>query len=170
MRMTPRTPVARLMLAALAGLAVAACSDAKNDRDGALPTDAGAGLYPSMSVATQHGTATAQLSLRQVPGGTRFGSYQGEVVFDPAVLTFQSAVLPQGVEGAANLSAPGHVRFVGMALDGTEGAPLLTLRFAAKGQVAKEAFQVSFEEVTQADDYADLTSLVKAGTLLYSSR
>jgi hypothetical protein len=36
--------------------------------------------------------------------------------------------------------------------------------------VAKEAFQVRFEEVTGAEDLADLTALVKAGTLLFSSR
>jgi hypothetical protein len=165
-----RIPAARLVLAAAAGLALAACSDAKNDRDGALPTDAGAGLYPSMSVSTSHGTTQADLSLRQVPGGTRFGSYQGEVLFDPNLLTFQAATLPAGVEGAANLAAPGRIRFVGMALDGTAGAPLLTLRFASKGAVAKEAFQVNFEEVTQADDFTDLTALVKSGTLLFQSR
>jgi hypothetical protein len=99
----------------------------------------------------------------------RFASYQGEVTFDPQVLTLQSADLPQGVDGAANQSAPGHIRFSAAALDGTAGAPMLTLRFAATGKVSRESFTVVFEEVTREGDFEDLTAQVKAGALLYQS-
>jgi Cohesin domain len=153
-------------LAALAGLA--ACTDSPNNSG--LPTNAGTGLYPSMKVSSSHGTATVSLGLRQVPGGLTFASYQGEVTYDPQKLTFQSAELPDGVFGAANLVSPGHVRFAGTSLDGTAGASVLTMRFATKTTVAKEAFSVSFEEVTEAADMADVTAQVRNGTLLFQQR
>lgn len=169
MRMTRRPfSVLRLSLAAAAtALALAGCRDA-GPGSAKLPTDAGEGLYPSIAVSTSRGTATAQLSLRQVPGGLTFASYQGELTYDPQALEFQGADLPAGVDGAANLAAPGRVRFVGAAVDGTAGAPLLTLRFAAKGQVSAGSFHVAFEEVT-GDDYTDLTAQVK-GDLIFTSR
>ncbi|HEV7589188.1 MAG TPA: hypothetical protein VGO40_13820 [Longimicrobium sp.] len=159
---------ARLSLAVAAAVALAACTDASSD-NGGLPTDAGQGLYPSISVSSSHGIAQVDLALRQVPGGLRFASYQGELTFDPQLLTLQSADLPEGVDGAANQSAPGHVRFSGAALDGTVGAPMLHLRFAARGALTRESFTVTFEEVTRDGDFEDLTAQVKTGALLYQS-
>jgi len=170
MRPNRRTSAfARLSLAAVAALALAACTDASSD-NGGLPTDAGEGLYPSVSVASSRGTAQVDLALRQVPGGLRFASYQGEVTFDPQVLTFQSADLPEGVDGAAHESAPGHIRFSGAALDGTVGAPVLRMRFATRGAVTRQSFTVTFEEVTRDGDFEDLTAQVKNGALLYQAR
>lgn len=151
-----------------AALALAACTDG-SPSDG-LPTNATTGLYPSMSVTSGHGTATVALGLRQVPGGLAFASYQGEVSYDPQLLTFQAAELPDGVFGAANLVSPGHVRFAGTSLDGTSGASMLKLRFGAKGQVPKEALSVSFEEVTEAADLTDVTGQVRSGILLFQQR
>ena len=108
----------------------------------------------------------AELALRQIPGGLTFASYQGEVVFDPAVLTLQDATLPDGVDGVANLVSPGHIRFAATALDGTVGAPLLRMSFAASGEVKREAFSVSFEEVTDGD-FSDLTGQVQSGYLIF---
>jgi hypothetical protein len=163
------SPFARLSLALAAAVALAACTDASSD-NGGMPTDAGEGLYPSLSVATSRGIATAELGLRQVPGGLRFASYQGEIAYDPQVLSFQGADLPQGVDGAAHEATPGHVRFTGAALDGTLGAPMLTLRFAVKGKVVRESFTVTLEEVTRDGDFEDLTGQVKAGALVYQAR
>ena len=169
MRITRRSSsLVRLSLAAVAAVALAACTDASS-ANGGLPTDAGAGLYPSISLSGSKGTAQVDLSLRQVPGGVRFASYQGEISFDPQVLTLQSADLPEGVDGAANLSSPGHVRFSAAALDGTAGAPMLRLRFATRGAVTRESFTVAFEEVTRDGDFEDLTAQVKAGKLLFES-
>ncbi len=170
MRITRRSSsIVRLSLAAVAAIALAACTDASSD-NGGLPTDAGEGLYPSISVSASKGTAQVDLALRQVPGGVRFASYQGEVTFDPQVLTFQSADLPEGVDGAAHLSAPGHIRFSGAALDGTVGAPVLRMRFAARGPITRQSFAVTFEEVTSDGDFADLTAQVKTGAVLFQSR
>lgn len=155
------------LVAAAAALALASCTDAGPGESG-LPTDAGEGLYPSISVSTSKGTTQASLSLRQVPGGLTFASYQGEITFDPNVLTFESAELPAGVEGAANQSSPGRVRFVGSALDGTSGTPMLNLRFQANGQVTASSFKVVFEEVTDGD-FNDLTTKVKPD-LIFQSR
>ncbi|HEX6750712.1 MAG TPA: cohesin domain-containing protein [Longimicrobium sp.] len=159
----------RWLATAAAIASLAACTDANPNGDG-LPTDAGAGLYPHMTVSTSKGTANVDLGLRQVPGGLTLASYQGEVVFDPQALSLQSADLPEGVIGDANEVSPGHIRFAGMALDGTEGAQLLRMRFTAKGAVTRETFRVTFEEVTDATEYADVTAQVKNGTLLYQQR
>ena len=156
------------LIIAAAALALAACTDG-SPSDG-LPTNATTGLYPSMSVSSGHGASTVTLGLRQVPGGLSFASYQGEVSYDPQLLTFQSVDLPDGVFGAANLVSPGHIRFAGTSLDGTAGTALLKMRFAAKGTVPKEALSVVFEEVTEAADLTDVTGQVKAGTLLFSQR
>ncbi|HKP74416.1 MAG TPA: hypothetical protein VJT67_02685 [Longimicrobiaceae bacterium] len=167
MRMTRRS-FSVLSLAAVAAVTLAGCRD--NGPANGLPTDAGQGLYPSIAVSGSKGTAQVDLSLRQVPGGIRFASYQGELAYDASVLTFQSATLPEGVEGAANLVSPGHVRFAASALDGTTGAPMLQLRFATHGAVVKETFTVSFEEITQDGDFTDLTAQVKPDQLLFQSR
>ena len=50
---------------------------------------------------------------------------------------------------------------------GIEGA-VLQLQFAGKGQVKRETLQVTFEEVTTANDFADVTAQVKNGTLLFN--
>ena len=168
MRITRRS-FSLLSLAAAAAVTLAGCRD-NGPGNGGLPTDAGQGLYPSITVSGSKGTAQVDLSLRQVPGGIRFASYQGELAFDPNLLTFQSAELPQGVEGVANLVAPGRIRFAASALDGTTGTPLLQVRFASKGAISREAFMVNLEEVTQDGDFTDLTAQVKADQLLYQSR
>jgi hypothetical protein len=165
-----RSRIRLLVTAAAVAAFAGACKDAKDPNGGGLPTGSGAGLYPSITVAASHGTTSADLSLRQVPGGLNFASYQGEVVFDPQVLTLKSATLPNGVEGAANEVSPGHVRFIGTALDGTAGATMLRMEFTAKGAVTKQAFSVSFEEVTEATEFADVTAQVKNGTLLFQQR
>jgi hypothetical protein len=152
-------------VAAFAG----ACRDANPNGNG-LPTDAGTGIYPSMTVSAAHGTTHADLSLRQVPGGLSFGSFQGQVLYDATALTLKSATLPDGVTGAANEVSPGQIRFAGLALDGTAGAPVLKLEFTAKKPATKESFSVSFEEVTTAGEFADVTAQVKNGTLLYQQR
>ncbi|HEX8245888.1 MAG TPA: hypothetical protein VF541_20410 [Longimicrobium sp.] len=162
-----RSRIARLVTVAIASLA-AACTDAATGDK--LPTDAGAGLYPQIVVGIGKGTAQADLSLRQVPGGLSLGSYQGEVVFNPAVLTLQSAEFPEGVIGAANEVAPGRIRFAGSALDGTDGALVLRMRFAVKSTVTRSVFSATFEEVTDAVEFADVTAQVKNGTLLYQQR
>jgi hypothetical protein len=158
---------ARRLATAAALLAFAACSDAGPGRSGELPTGAEPGLYPSVRVTSTQGAAQVEVSLRQVPGGLRYGSYQGEFVFDPAVLTLKSATLPDEVVGAANEVSPGRVRFMGAALDGTVSEAVLRLEFAATGDVKREALRVTFEEVSTAGEFADVTDQVKNGTLLF---
>lgn len=165
-----RSRIRLLVTAAAVAAFAGACTDAKNPNGDGLPTGSGAGLYPSIVVSASHGTTSADLSLHQVPGGLNFASYQGEVVFDPQLLTLKSATLPDGVEGAANEVSPGHVRFIGTALDGTAGATMLRMQFTARGAVTKQAFSVSFEEVTEATEFADVTAQVKNGTLLFQQR
>jgi hypothetical protein len=163
-----RSRIYRLVTAA-AIVSLAACTDAKSNGKG-LPTDASTGLYPQMTVTTSKGTAQAELGLRQVPGGISLGSYQGELVYNPQVLTLQSAELPAGVIGDANEVSPGHVRFAGSALDGVTGSSVLKLRFAVKGTVVRESFSATFEEVTDATEFADITAQVKNGTLEFQQR
>lgn len=156
-------------LAAVAALfAAAACSDAGPGRGGELPTDASEGLYPAVRVENVQGGTRVELSLRQVPGGLRYGSYQGELVFDAQALQLKSATLPDEVVGAANEVSPGHVRFMGAALDGTATDAVLRLEFT--GTVKREALQVTFEEVTTAGEFDDVTAKVKNGTLLFQQR
>lgn len=158
----------RWLAAAAALVALAACTDQKSNAL-ALPTGAGTGLYPQLVVSGK-GPVDADLSLRQVPGGLSFGSYQGEVDYDPKVLTFQSADLPKGADGTVNLVTPGHIRFLATALDGTDGTKMLHIRFAASGQVTRDAFTVSFEEVTDAAQFADLTPQVQGAYLIFQRR
>ena len=155
----------RWLATAAAILSLAACSD-KEPSNGGLPTNAGAGLYPQISVSGSRSAVKADLALRQIPGGMRFNSYQGEVVYDPAVLTLKDVTLPEGVDGAANLVSPGHIRFAGTALDGTVGAPLLRMNFSASADVRREAFSVSFEEVTDGE-FTDVTGQVQSGYLIF---
>lgn len=155
----------RWLATAAAILTLAACSD-KETASGGLPTNAGAGLYPQISVSGTRASTKAELALRQIPGGMTFNSYQGEVIFDPSVLTLQDVTLPEGVDGAAHLVSPGHIRFAGTALDGTVGAPLLRMSFSASAEVKREAFAVRFEEVSDAE-FTDVTGQVQSGYLIF---
>lgn len=159
-----RSRIRWLATAAVALLSLAACAD--KEQNGGLPTNAEAGLYPQISVSGSRSDTKAELALRQIPGGINFASYQGEVIFDPAVLTLKSVALPDGVDGAAHLVSPGHIRFAGTALDGTVGAPLLRMNFTANSEVRREAFGVRFEEVADAE-FNDVTGQVQSGYLIF---
>ncbi|HEU4558324.1 MAG TPA: hypothetical protein VFS20_10760 [Longimicrobium sp.] len=159
-----RSRIRWLATAAVALLSLAACADKENN--GGLPTNAEAGLYPQISVSGDRASTKAELALRQIPGGVTFASYQGEVIFDPAVLTLKDVALPEGVDGAAHLVSPGHIRFAGTALDGTVGAPLLRMTFSASAEVRREAFSVRFEEVADAE-FSDVTGQVQSGYLIF---
>jgi hypothetical protein len=143
-----------------------ACADAREDIAG-IPPGAADGLYPQVVVGgTASSTTQVSVSLLRKPSGLRLGSYQGELTYDPAVLRFERANLPEGVDGVAAVTSPGHIRFVGAALDGLGEVPLVTLRFARTGSVKPASFGTVFEEVTAASDLADLTAQVQGGAPL----
>jgi hypothetical protein len=144
---------------------LAACSDHPDSIAG-IPSGAADGLYPQVIIAGSAAPSTeVRLSLLRKPAGTRLGSYQGVLIYDPAVLRFESASLPEGVDGAASAITPGQVRFVGSALDGVGEVPLMTARFSRTGPVDPGAFGVQVEEVT-ALDLSDVTAQVVSGTPL----
>jgi hypothetical protein len=146
------------------------CSDDRQNIAG-IPAGAADGLYPQLVVSSQRGgTVELSLSLLRKPAGTRLGSYQGELTYDPVVLTFASSALPTGVDGLAQLVSPGKVRFVGTALDGIGDMPLMTLHFTRKGEVKASSFAVVFEDVSSAVDLSDLTPAVRAGPPLSTIR
>ncbi|CAA9351075.1 MAG: hypothetical protein AVDCRST_MAG68-3688 [uncultured Gemmatimonadetes bacterium] len=158
---TPRLRAARLLLAASV-LALGACTD-KGDSVAGIPRGAADGLYPQIVVSGAASTADLKLSLLRKPAGVMLGSYQGELSYDPAVLTLEQSSLPAGVEGVVNDEVAGKVRFVASAVEGVGEVPLLSIRFARRGAVDSKSFAVSFEEVSAAEDFTDLTPLVYGG-------
>jgi hypothetical protein len=108
-------------------------------------------------------TAEVTVSLLRKPRGVRLGSYQGEFTYDPSVLTLERWSLPAGVDGAVNDETAGRIRFVGTALDGVGEVPLLTLRFQRRQPIKAQQLAVSFQEVSAADHFSDLTTLVFVG-------
>lgn len=145
------------------------CADAREQLSGdaGLPTGAEAGLYPSMVVTSAGGSGVASLSLVQVPGGIRLGSYQGEITYDARSMEVEGTTFPEGVTGAIHQGSAGRLRFVGTALEGIGEVPLLRITFRKKGEIGAQSFTARFEEVTSASDLADITSSVKNGTLLF---
>jgi hypothetical protein len=158
---SPRKRAARLLVVASV-LALGACSD-KGDSVAGIPRGAADGLYPQIVVSGSTESAELNLSLLRKPAGVRLGSYQGELSYDPAVLTLERWSLPAGAEGSVNDETAGKVRFVASAVEGVGEVPLLSLRFTRRGAVSSKSFGISFEEVSGADDFADLTPLVYAG-------
>jgi hypothetical protein len=158
-----------ILLSFCALLAVGGCADQRDSIAG-IPPGAANGLYPQLLIAGNSAATTeVQVSLLSKPAGVRLGSYQGELTYDAAVLRFESASVPQGVDGVIHLMAPGRVRFVGTSLDGVSQVPLAVLRFTRTGQVDPARFGISFEEVTAAEDLSDLTGLVYSGAPLVGS-
>jgi hypothetical protein len=150
-------------------LAVGGCADQRDSIAG-IPPGAANGLYPQLLVSGATSASTqVQVSMLSKPAGVRLGSYQGELSYDAAVLRFESASVPQGVDGVIHLMAPGRVRFVGTSLDGVSQLPLVVLRFTRTGQVDPSRFGISFEEVTAAEDLSDLTARVYTGAPLIGS-
>jgi hypothetical protein len=149
------------LLVPLAAIA-ASCSDATAPvEESGLPSHLERGIYPLVNVVseTQAG-AQVELYLKRVPAGVLLASYQGELTYDPAVLTLEHTDLPQGLIGSTNETAPGHVRFAGAALDGVGDVPVLALRFTRRGEVGAKSFGVKVEELSGSEGFADLTSQV----------
>lgn len=157
-----KTPRAARLLVAASVLALGACTD-EGDSDAGIPRGAADGLYPQIVVSGPASGADVKLSLLRKPAGVMLGSYQGELSYDPAVLTLDRSSLPAGVEGTVNDETAGKVRFVASAVEGVGEVPLLTLRFTRRGAVDSKSFAVSFEEVSAAEDFSDLTPLVYGG-------
>ncbi|HEX8363251.1 MAG TPA: hypothetical protein VF613_24240, partial [Longimicrobium sp.] len=106
-------------------LALGACSD-KGDSVAGIPRGAADGLYPQIVVnGSGESTAELNLSLLRKPAGVRLGSYQGELSYDPAVLTLARWSLPAGAEGSVNGETAGKIRFVASAVEGVGEVPLL---------------------------------------------
>ncbi len=145
-----------------AALALAACTDSADSLAG-IPRGAADGLYPQIAVSGPASSSEVKLSLLRKPAGVRLGSYQGELRYDPAVLTLERWSLPAGTEGVVNDETAGKIRFVASAVEGVGEVPLLSLRFTRRGSVDAKSFAVSFEEVSAAEDFSDLTPLVYAG-------
>ncbi len=143
-------------------LALGACTDSADSVAG-IPRGAADGLYPQIVVSGPASSSDVKLSLLRKPAGVRLGSYQGELSYDPAVLTLERWSLPAGTEGVVNDEAAGKIRFVASAVEGVGEVPLLSLRFTRRGPVSSSSFAVSFEEVSAAEDFSDLTPLVYAG-------
>jgi hypothetical protein len=150
------------MIVAASVLALGACSD-QADSVAGIPRGAADGLYPQIAVSGPASSSEVKLSLLRKPAGVRLGSYQGELSYDPAVLTLERWSLPAGTEGVVNDETVGKVRFVASAVEGVGEVPLVTLHFARRGPVSSKSFAVSFEEVSAADDFSDMTPLVYAG-------
>jgi hypothetical protein len=165
-----RLPVSGRAASILLALLLAACTDAPENVSG-IPDGAANGLYPQIVVTgSRSANPELRLALLRKPEGVRLGSYQGELSYDAAVLTFVAADLPEGVDGVAQLVAPGRIRFVGTALDGVGEAPLLSLRFARTGELKAEGFSVAFEDVSASEDLSDLTGTVYGGPAIVAIR
>ena len=163
-----RRPFSRLRatrsLFAASLLMLGACADSDESVAG-IPRGAADGLYPQIVVSGSTApTAEVSVSLLRKPRGVHLGSYQGELTYDPAALTLQRWSLPAGAKGAVNAEAAGRIRFVGTAVEGVDEVPLLTLRFERRGAIDRRSFAVTFEEVSAAADFTDLTPLVYAGS------
>jgi hypothetical protein len=163
--LSPRRAALRLAAVLVLSASISACADGADPLAG-IPRGAADGLYPQVIVAGPNAAVTeVRISLLRKPAGTLLGSYQGELSFDASALRVQAATLPSGIDGVAELSAPGHLRFVGTALDGVGEVPLVTVRFERIGQVRPESFGVLMEEVT-ASDLSDVTAQVFSGAPL----
>ncbi|HET6232837.1 MAG TPA: hypothetical protein VFE05_22365 [Longimicrobiaceae bacterium] len=166
---TPRTARRALALAGFALLA--ACSDATAPvRTGELPANLERGIYPLISVASQtKSAAQVELYLKRVQVSPSLASFQGELTYDPRIMTLDHTDLPPGIIGATNEVSPGHVRFAGASIDGVGDVPVLELRFTTHGELSRGAFGVKVEEVVGAGDLANLTSAVSTGEPFFST-
>jgi hypothetical protein len=152
----------RLALLLSCAAVLASCSDATVPvQDDGLPAGLDRGIYPLVSVVSEtQQAAQVELYLKRVPADVRLASYQGELTYDPAVLSLEHTDLPPGLIGSTNEVSPGHVHFAGAALDGVGDVPVLALRFTRHGAVDARSFGVKVEEVAGTDGFTDLTQQV----------
>jgi hypothetical protein len=155
-------PRSRVLAALAAAAILSACNDATAPVQGdGMPRNLERGIYALVNVASEtEQSAQVELYLKRVQTDARLASYQGELTYDPAVLTLEHTDLPTGLIGTTNETSPGHVRFAGAALDGVGDVPVLAMRFTRHGAVAQQTFQVKVEEVAGSDGFADLTSQI----------
>jgi hypothetical protein len=154
--------LSRRSAALLAGVALAACEGQPVAPQTADPlAGMGPGIHPVLVVAPAEGGAQVDLHLRRVQVEVSVASYQGELRYDAGAMRLSSAQLPAGVVGAWNEVQPGRVRFAGVAPSGVGDGAVLTLRFAAASQPARESFGLVMEELI-APDFAELTDRVSS--------
>ena len=152
----------RLALFAPLVAVAASCSDATAPVDeSGMPGHLDRGIYPLVNVVSETPqSAQVELFLKRVPGSIKLASYQGELTYDPAVLSLEHTDLPPGLIGSTNETSPGHVRFAGAALDGVGDVPVLAMRFTRRGELGAKSFGVKVEELSDTEGFADLTSQV----------
>jgi hypothetical protein len=170
-RSRPRS-LARALLIGSAVVLAAACQDATAPVRGGdgLPAGLARGIYPLVSVASRTGgAAQVELYLKRVETSPSLASYQGELTYDPHLLTLDHTDLPPGIIGATNEVSPGHVRFAGAAVDGVGDVPVLAMRFTTHGDFGRGAFGVKVEEVVGAGDLGDLTAQVAPGAPFFAT-
>lgn len=148
-----------------------ACADTTTPDDGGgFPDNLSAGLYPLVNVPVETSASVqVDLYLKRVQVAEDVASYQGELTYDTGALTLDHTDLPAGMIGETNEVQPGRVRFAGAALEGVGEAPILTLRFTRKGDVRRESFGVTFEEVGAAGTFASLLGRVTNGTPYFTT-
>jgi hypothetical protein len=97
---------------------------------------------------TATGAAGSEVVVRIGGAAGPLASYQGELRFDAAVVTFVSATFPPGVTGAANPVAPGRIRFAAASPGGAPPGPALrlVLRSADGRAVDARGLRVTIEE------------------------
>lgn len=161
-------------VAAAIFLALVGCRDVLSSQGGEKKTPPepdpgtetrGPGIHPVLVVTRQDAdSATVELRLERVQVTAKVASFQGELVYGTEALTLGRAAVAQGITGASNETQPGTVRFAGVAMDGLEDGPVLTLRFATRRAPKAEDFRLSVEELVATEEFRNVTSLVPRAT------
>lgn len=154
-----------LLAPALVVAVLLGCSDLMGTEQGTVEhplLGAEPGIHPVLVVAAEGGgEATLELHLKRVEVASKVASYQGELEYSTGSLTLLGASVPGGITGSWNEVEKGRVRFAGVSLAGIGESAVLTLRFAAQGEVDADAFRLRMEEITATEDFLDLTPAVR---------
>jgi hypothetical protein len=132
------------------------------------------GIHPVLSVPSAGAWSsgepmTIRLHLKAVEVEGAVQSYQGELRFDPRVVSVKGGRYPEALTGAWNETEDGVVRFAAVTTEELGERAALELEVVAQRRLKASDFEVSLEEVVGAEPTAetptfdDLTSRVVDG-------
>ena len=84
-------------------------------------------------------------------------SYQGELRFDPDVMSVIGGRVPEGLMGVWHEVEPGRVRFAGVSMEGIGDEAVLVLEVESERVLRSTDFEGVVEEVVSTEEFTEVT-------------
>lgn len=106
---------------------------------------------------TGGGVTHLRIHLKAVELPAGIASYQGELRFDPDVISVLGGRVPEGLMGVWHEVEPGRVRFAGVSMEGIGDEAVLVLELESERALRSTDFEGVVEEVVSTEEFTEVT-------------